>query len=124
VNNIDNITGIYVYSRGDDTKNATMLLDLLKEGKEVKVKDKFKEASIMLAKKHEVEGTVAVGGVTSDDLQGDLKAKSLRDLHKLMLNGGIFVIVTTKEFPHGEIGGGEFVPIDRFFPDISDFNWN
>jgi CHRD domain len=124
VNNIDNITGIYVYSRGDDTKNATMLLDLLKEAKEVKVKDKFKEASIMLAKKHEVEGTVAVGGVTSDDLQGDLKAKSLRDLHKLMLNGGIFVIVTTKEFPHGEIGGGEFVPIDRFFPDISDFNWS
>jgi CHRD domain len=124
VNNIDNITGIYIYSRGDSTKNATILLDLLKEAKEVKVKDKFKEANIMLAKKHEVEGTVAVGGVTSDDLQGDLKAKSLRDLHKLMLNGGIFVIVTTKEFPRGEIGGGEFVPIDRFFPDISDFNWS
>jgi CHRD domain len=123
VNNIDNITGIYIYSRGDNTKNPTMLLDLLKEAKEVKVKEKFKETNILLAKKHEVEGTVAVGGVTSDDLQGDLKAKSLRDLHKLMLNGGIFVIVTTKEFPRGEIGGGEFVPIDRFFPDISDFNW-
>ena len=124
VNNIDNITGIYVYSRGDNTKNASMLLNLLEEAKEVKVKEKFKEASLMLAKKNEVEGTAAIGGVTSDDLQGELKGKSLEDLHKLMLNGGIFVIVVTKEFPRGEIGGGEFVPIDRFFPDISDFAWN
>lgn len=59
---------------------------------------------MMLANKSEVEGTVAVGGVTSDDLQGELKGKSLEDLHKLMLNGGIFVIVLTKEFPRGEIG--------------------
>ena len=123
VNNIDNITGIYVYSRGDNTKNASMLLNLLEEAKEVKVKEKFKEASVMLAKIHEIEGTAAIGGVTSDDLQGELKGKSLEDLHKLMLNGGIFVIVVTKEFPRGEIGGGEFVPIDRFFPDISDFDW-
>ena len=102
-----------------------MLLNLLQEAKEVKVKEKFNEASVMLAKKHEVEGTAAIGGVTSDDLQGELKGKSLEDLHKLMLNGGIFVIVVTKEFPRGdEIGGGEFVPIDRFFPDISDFDWN
>ena len=124
VNNIDNITGIYVYSRGDNTKNASMLLNLLEEAKEVKVKEKFKEASLMLAEKQEVEGTAAIGGVTSDDLQGELKGKTLEDLHKLMLNGGIFVIVVTKQFPRGEIGGGEFVPIDRFFPDISDFDWN
>jgi len=124
VNNIDNITGIYVYSRGDNTKNASMLLNLLEEAKEVKVKEKFKEASLMLAKKQEVEGTASIGGVTSDDLQGELKGKTLEDLHKLMLNGGIFVIVVTKQFPRGEIGGGEFVPIDRFFPDISDFDWN
>jgi CHRD domain len=124
VNNIDNITSMYIYSRGDNTKNGTMLLDLLEEAKEVKVKEKYKETNMKLAHKSEVEGTVAVGGVTSDDLQGELKGKSLEDLHKLMLNGGIFVIVVTKQFPLGEIGGGEFVPIDRFFPDISDFNWN
>jgi len=124
VNNIDNITGIYVYSRGDNTKNATMILDLLEEAKEVKVKDKFQEASMMLTSNYEAEGTVAVGGVTSDDLQGELKGKSLEDLHKLMLNGGMYVIIPTKEFPRGEIGRGEFVPIDRFFPDISDFQWN
>jgi hypothetical protein len=124
VNNIDNITSMYIYSRGDDTKNGTMLLDLLEEAKEVKVKEKYKETNMKLAHKSEVEGTIAVGGVTSDDLQGELKGKSLEDLHKLMLNGGIFVIVVTKQFPSGEIGGGEFVPIDRFFPDISDFDWN
>jgi CHRD domain len=123
VNNIDNITGIYLYSRGDDTKKASMILDLLQEAKEVKVKDKFNEASLLLNKKHEIEGTVAVGGVTSADLQGELKGKSLKDLHKLITNGESFVIVTTKQFPRGEIGGGDFVPIDRFFPDTSDFNW-
>ena len=124
VNNIDNITSMYIYSRGDNTKNGTMLLDLLEEAKEVRVKEKYKETNMMLANKFEVEGTVAVGGVTSEDLQGELKGKSLDDFHNLMLDGRIFVIVVTKQFPRGEIGGGEFVPIDRFFPDISDFDWN
>jgi CHRD domain len=115
VNNIDNITGVYIYSRGDNTKNGTMLLDLLEEANEVKVKEKYKETNMMLANNSEVEGTVAVGGVTSEDLQGELKGKSLEDLHNLILDGGIFVIVLTKQFPRGEIGGGEFVPIDRVF---------
>lgn len=124
VNNIDNITGIYLYSRGNDNEEPRIIFDLLHEAKEVRVKDKFEEASVLLNKKHEVEGTVAVGGITSDDLQGELKGKSLRDLHKLMLDGGTFVTIITKEFPKGEIGGGEFVPIDRFFPDMSDFEWD
>ena len=105
-------------------RNATMILDLLNESNEVKVKDKFKEASKMLSKKHEIEGTVAVGGVTSDDLEGVLKGKSLKSLHKFVQNEDVNVIVATKEFPQGEIYGHEFVPIDRFFPDISDFKWN
>lgn len=126
VNNIDNITGIYLYNRGDNTqnKNTTMILDLLEESKEVKVKDKFKEASTMLSKKHEIEGTVAVGGVTSDDLRGELEGRSLKSLHKLVQNEDVYVIVVTKQFPQGEIYGYEFVPIDRFFPDISDFKWD
>ena len=124
VNNIDNITGIFLYSSGDDTKNPTMILDLLEEAREVKVKNKFREASTILASEHEVEGTVAVGGVTSDDLQGELKGKSLKDLHEMLVKGETYVVVDTKEFPLGEIGGGEFVPIDRFFPDTSDFQWH
>ena len=123
VNNIDNITGIYLYSRGNDNEEPRIILDLLKEAKEVRVKDIFKETSTLLEKKHEIEGTVSVGGVTSDDLRGDLKGKSLKDLHKLMLHGGTFIKILTKEFPRGEIGGNDFVPIDRFFPDMSDFRW-
>jgi hypothetical protein len=43
VNNIDNITDIKIYGRADDTKNRTMILDLLKEANEVKVKDVLKK---------------------------------------------------------------------------------
>lgn len=124
VNNIDNITGIFLYTYGPNLKNSTMILDLLEEAKEVKVKDKFREASVILASKQEVEGTVAVGGVTSEDLQGELQGKSLKDLHKMLVDGEIYVVVSTKEYPGGEIGGGDFVSIDRFFPDTSDFQWN
>jgi hypothetical protein len=126
VNKIDNITGIYLYSDADLTnnKNSTMILDLLQESREVKVSNRFKDANILLTKKHEVEGTVGVGGVTSDDLQGELKGESLRTLHRLVQNEDVFVVVATNEFPQGEIFGHEFVPIERFFPDTSDFEWN
>jgi len=101
-----------------------MILNLLEEAKEVKVKDKFREASMMLSKTHEIEGTVAVGGVTSDDLQGELKGKSLQSHHDLVRNEDVHVVIVTKEFPKGEIYGNEFVPIKRFFPDMSDFQWD
>jgi hypothetical protein len=42
----------------------------------------------------------------------------------LVQNEDVFVVVATKEFPQGEIFGHEFVPIERFFPDTSDFKWN
>ena len=53
-----------------------MILDLLQEAKEVKNND----VNIVRIDKHGIEGTLAVGGVTSDDLQGKLKGKSLSDL--------------------------------------------
>lgn len=124
VNNINDITGIYLYNRGNDNEGTRIILDLLQEAKEVKVKDKFKEANLLLNKKGKIKGTIAVGGVTADDLQGELKGKSLKDLHKMIVRGETYTIVITKEFPNGEIGGSEFVPIDRFFPDMSDFQWN
>ena len=124
VNNIDNITGIYLDSRGNDTKNSTMILDLLKEAKETKVKDIFQGTRKLLNRTHQIEGTVAVGGATSKDLQGILKGQSLKALHKLLVNGDTYVNIITKQFPQGEIGGGDFVAIDRFFPDTSDFKWD
>lgn len=124
LNNIDNVTGIYLYSRAGNNHGGNMILDLLQEAKEVKVKEKFEETNLNLTHDNELEGSIAVGGVTSDDLKGELDGKSLSDLQKLMLNGKVYVMVQTKDFPLGEITGNEFVPIDRFFPDISDFDWN
>jgi hypothetical protein len=101
-----------------------MILDLLKEAKEVKVKEKYEETNLNLTGGIEAKGSVAVGGITSGDLRGELNGKSLMDLQNLMLNGKLYVMVQTNDFPLGEITGDEFVPIDRFFPDISDFDWN
>jgi len=123
VNNIDNITGIYLYSRGNETESAKVIFDLLKEAREVKVKEKFKETSALIIKTKEIEGTVVVGGVTPDDLHGIMKGKSLKDLRKMLTKGDTFVVVTTADYPKGEIGGTDFVPIERFFPDTSDFHW-
>jgi len=122
VNDIDNITGINIYSYGNNTQNMSMLLDLLKEAKELKVKGD--DINITNVSPYKEKGTVAVGGVTSDDLQGELKGKSLADLVELMKDGGAYVEVQTIEFPLGEIRGDEFVPIDRIFPDITDFQWD
>ncbi|HET6727638.1 MAG TPA: hypothetical protein VFH19_06370 [Nitrososphaeraceae archaeon] len=62
--------------------------------------------------------------MTSHDLQGELEGKILADLQKLMLDGGVYVELQTKDFPLGEIRGDEFILIDRIFPDISDFRWD
>jgi hypothetical protein len=80
VDDIHNITGVYLYE-GKKEHNGTMILDLLEEAKEVKNDD----INIIKVNKHEIEGTLAVGGVTSDDLQGKLKGKSLSDLRKLIM---------------------------------------
>ena len=122
VNNIDNITGINLYSYSNNTQKSSMLLDLLKETNELKVKGD--DINITNVSPYKEKGTVALGGVTSDDLQGELKGKSLAHLLELMMNGGVYVEVQTKKFPLGEIRGDEFVPIDRIFPDITDFQWD
>ena len=59
----------------------------------------------------------------SDDLQGQLKGKSLSDLHRLINNGTVYVSINTKDFPNGEIRGNSFVGIDRIFPDFIDIKW-
>jgi CHRD domain len=115
VDDIRNITSVYLYDQ-----NGTMILDLLEEAKELKNDD----INIIKVTEHEIEGTLAVGGVTSDDLQGKLKGKSLSDLRKMIMEEQVYVSILTKAYPHGEIRGNEFIPIDRALPDISDFHWD
>ena len=69
------------------------------------------------------KGTISIRGATSDDLQGQLKGKSLSDLHELIVNGSIYVNIHTKDFPNGEIRGNSFVGINRLFPDFADIKW-
>jgi hypothetical protein len=69
------------------------------------------------------KGTVSMGAAISDDLQGQLKGKTLSDLHKLIDNGTVYVSIITKDFPNGEIRGNSFVGIDRIFPDFTDIGW-
>ena len=64
-----------------------------------------------------------MGGVISDDLHGQLKGKTLSDLHKLIDNGTVYVSIHTKDFPNGEIRGNSFVGIDRIIPDFTDIKW-
>ena len=120
VENIENITGVYIY-HGDKNQNGTVVLDLMEEAKELGNDD---ENIVHVTREGLITGTVSVGGVTADDLQGQLKDKSLKDLYKSMVDGRIYVTVHTEDFPHGEIRGDSFIPIDRVFPDISDFRWN
>lgn len=115
VDDINNITNVYLYDQ-----NGTVILDLLEEAKELKNND----INIIKVSEHETEGTLAVGGVTSDDLQGKLKGKSLSDLRKMIMEEQVYVSILTKAYPHGEIRGNEFIPIDRALPDISDFHWD
>jgi hypothetical protein len=115
VDDIRNITNVYLYDQ-----NGTVILDLLEEAKELKNDD----VNIIKVTEHEIEGTLAVGGVTSDDLQGTLKGKSLSDLRKMVMEEQVYVSILTKAYPHGEIRGNEFIPIDRALPDMSDFLWD
>lgn len=79
---------------------------------------------VHITPKGKTTGTLSFGGATKDDLQGQLKGKSLSDLHELMANGTIYISIHTKDFPHGEIRGNSFVGLQRLFPDTADIKWN
>ena len=70
-----------------------------------------------------ITGTLTSGGITKKDLQGELKGKSVSDFYNLMINGSIYVIVHTKDFPSGEIRRNSFVPMEDLFPEDSSINW-
>ncbi len=118
--NIGNVSSIYIY-KGDKNQNGTVVLDLLKAEKDHKIDD---TKIVDLTPRGKLTGTLAAGGATKDDLQGELKGKSLPDFYKLMVNGSIYVVVHTIDFPNGEIRGNSFVAMDDLFPDDSIIKWD
>ena len=115
---IGKVTAIYLYQKGE-AQNGTIVLDLLHSPRELKSIDKVVDKTLQ----GKTKGTVSMGAAISDDLQGQLKGKSLSDLHKLIDNGTVYVSIHTKDFPNGEIRGNSFVGIDRIFPDFTDIKW-
>jgi hypothetical protein len=115
---IGKVTAVYLYHI-DNMQNGTIVLDLLHSPRELRSIDKVVDKT----PQGKTKGTVSMGGAISDDLQGQLKGKSLSDLHKLIDNGTVYVTINTKDFPNGEIRGNSFVGIDRIFPDFTDIKW-
>jgi hypothetical protein len=119
LDNIFNVTGVYLYHKSGDN-NRTEVLDFMKETKESN--EEFHEV-LDITKEGNVTGTISYGGVTKNDLGGHLKGKSLSDLRDLIIEGKMYIGVNTRNYPDGEIGGHSFVPIDRVFPDLDEFKW-
>ena len=94
--NIGNVTGIYVY-KGDKNQNGTMVLDLMKGERDLK----FDKRIINVTSKGKLTGTLAAGGATKDNLQGELKGKPLSDFST-----------------------NSFVPMDDLFPKDSEIKWD
>jgi hypothetical protein len=120
VHNIHNVTGVYLY-HGNDTQNGSPVLDLLKKTRE---SDREDERASDITEQGQITGTVSLGGIMKKDLSGALKGKSIPDLYKLMLDGMLYVVVETKDYPNGEIRGDIFVGMDDVFHDSDQFNWN
>jgi hypothetical protein len=119
LDNIHNVTGVYLYHKNKN-QNGSAVLDLLKETQESN--REFAGVS-EITRAGEITGTISLGGVTKEDLSGELKGKTLSDLRELMQNGELYITVHTKNFPNGEISGHSFIGIDRVFPDLDEFEW-
>ncbi len=115
---IGKVTAVYLYQKGE-AQNGTIILDRLHTPRELKNIDKVVDKTLQ----GKTKGTVSMGAAISDDLKGQLKGKTLSDLHELIDNGTVYVSIHTKDFPNDEIRGNSFVGIDRIFPDFTDIKW-
>jgi hypothetical protein len=116
---IGKVTGVYLYQT-DKEQNGTIVLDLLHSPRKLlKTVDKV----VNKTPDGKTRGTISIGGATSDDLQGNLKGKTLSNLHNLIVNRSVYISIHTTDFPNGEIRGDSFIGIDRLFPDFTDIKW-
>jgi hypothetical protein len=119
VHNIDNITGVYLYLK-NDTQGEDPVLDLLKKYRESnREKDRWSDVT----REGQTTGTINLSGVTKKEIIGPLKGESMKDLHKLMVDNMLYVVVYTKDYPNGELRGDSFVGMDDVFHDADEFNW-
>jgi hypothetical protein len=119
VHNIDNISGVFLYLE-NDTQGDDPVLDLLKKYRESnREKDRWSDVT----REGQTTGTINLSGVTKEEFTGPLKGESMKDLHKLMVDNMLYVVVYTKDYPNGELTGDSFVGMDDVFHDADEFNW-
>jgi hypothetical protein len=119
VHNIDNITEVYLYVK-NDIQVHDPVLDLLKKFRESnREKDRWSDVT----REGQTTGTINLSGVTEKEITGPLKGESMKDLHKLMVDNMLYVVVYTRDYPNGELRGDSFVGMDDVFHDADEFNW-
>jgi hypothetical protein len=47
----------------------------------------------------------------------------MKDLHKLMVDNMLYVVVYTKDYSNGELKDDSLVEMDDVFHDAAEFNW-
>jgi hypothetical protein len=85
---LDNIKSAHIHL-GEFGQNGEIIASLLKSSSPLNVQN----------------GTLVEGQLTSADLAGSLKGKTINDLVNLFNNTKTFLNIQTKEYPNGEIRG-------------------
>jgi hypothetical protein len=88
VTNLDNIKSAQIHI-GEFGQNGEIIVSLLKSLSPVDVQN----------------GTLVEGQVTSSDLVGPLKGKTINELVQLFNNTKTYVNIQTEQYPNGEIRG-------------------
>ena len=88
VTKLDNITASHIHL-GEFGQNGEIIVSLLKASTPLNI----------------LNGTLVEGKVTTADLEGSLKGKSINDLVKLFNETKTYVNIHTKQNPNGEIRG-------------------
>lgn len=88
VTSLDNIKGAHIHT-GEFGQNGDIIVTLFKPPTSIDV----------------LNGTLVEGKVTSVNLEGPLKGKTINDLVQLINNTKTYVNIHTEQYPNGEIRG-------------------